>query len=168
MEKQLPKQPLSPATEAGKTIEWKAPEFEYREKTPDWFWVLGIITLALVFSVVILGNIMLGIMVGLSGFTLALYGAKKPGMVNFKIGPRGIRIKDKVYDYENLQSFWINYNPPRKKELIIESKKTFMPHIKIALGEEDPEKIRGYLLRFLKEEKIEESLTETIAEILRF
>ncbi len=168
MEKISAQQPPRPPAQPVKPMEWKAPEYEYREKTPDWFWILGIITLALAFAAVMLDNAPLGILIGLAGFSLALYGAKRPEIVTFRIGPKGVKVKDKIYEYENLESFWINYDPPRKKQLIIRSKKTFMPHIKIMLGEEDPEKIREYLLQFIKEEKIEESFTEIISEILKF
>ncbi len=150
------------------TIEWSAPEFEYREKTVDWFWIVGIATVTLIALAVIFKNMLWGILAAVGGFSIALYGAKKPATVKFKIGPKGILVGDRMFDYENLESFWINYDPPQKKELIIKSQKTFMPHVKIMLKNEDPEKIRDYLLQFLDEEKIEESLTATIMEIMRF
>ncbi len=150
------------------TIGWKAPEFEYREKTADWFWIVGIATIALIVLAFIFENILLGILAALGGFSVSLYGAKKPKMVSIKIGPKGIQIGDRMFDYENLESFWINYDPPQKKELIVKSKKTFMPHIKIMLQDENPKKIRDFLLGFMNEEKIDESLTTTIMNIIGF
>ncbi len=149
-------------------IKWQAPEYEHREKSSDWFWMVGIITIALVFAAILLKNLLFGILAGLAGFSIALYGARKPSVVNFRIGPKGIEIGNKIYDYENLNSFWVNYDPPRRKDLILESKKAIMPHIVIFLGDADPEEIRQYLLQFLKEVKIEESLTNTIAKLLGF
>jgi hypothetical protein len=149
-------------------IEWSAPEYEYHEKTSDWFWALGVITLALFLSAIFLGSFLFGLLVLLAGFSLALYGARKPNVVNFKIDVQGIHIGNTIYNYENLKSFWLDYQPPYIKELIIESQKTFMPHINIMLGDIDPLKVREYLLKFLKEEKIEEPLTATIARFLKF
>lgn len=148
-------------------IEWQVPEYEFHQKSPDWFWALGIITIALFFSAIFLRSFLFGILTLLAGFSIALYGARRPSIVSFGVGPRGMQIGDRIYNYEDLKSFWVNYNPPYKKELIIESKKTFMPHIVIMLGDTDPEKIRDYLLQFLKEEKIEESLMMTIARLLK-
>ncbi|HDO23648.1 MAG TPA: hypothetical protein ENG99_00300 [bacterium] len=149
-------------------IEWRAPEYEYMKKTADWFWIVGIVTLALISAAIFLGNVHFAILAGLAGFSIALYGARKPKTINFSISSKGIQIGNKIYDYENLNSFWINYAPPHRKELIIESNKTFMPHINIMLGETNPEKIHEYLLQFLKEEKIEESLIITIARLIGF
>lgn len=149
-------------------IEWEAPEYEFHEKSPDWFWTLGIITLALFLSAVLLHSFLFGFLILLAGFSLALFGARKPNIVSFKINAQGIHIGNRIYPYENLKCFWVDYEPPYKKEIIIESKKTFMPHITIILGDADPVKIRNYLLQFLKEEKIEEPLTNTIVRLLKF
>ena len=37
-------------------IKWSALEYEFHEKTPEWYWALGIITAALVLAAVILHN----------------------------------------------------------------------------------------------------------------
>ncbi len=149
-------------------IEWKAPEYEFREKSPDWFWAVGIISVALIFLSVIFKNFLLAVLILVGGFSLILYSAKKPNIVSFSLTPRGIKIGNKIYDYENLKCFWLNYNPPTRKELLIESKKTFMPHVAIILGGQNPNEIRNYLLRFMKEEKIEESLITSIAKLIGF
>lgn len=149
-------------------IEWRAPEYEFRKKTADWFWVAGIIAIALIFSAIILKNILFAILVLIGAFSSMMYAARKPNIVSFSIGPKGVRISERIYHYDDLKSFWINYNPPQTKELIIESKKTFMPHIAIMLGDTDPVKTRNYLLKFLPEQKIEESLTTTISRLIGF
>ncbi len=149
-------------------IEWEAPEYEFHKKGPNWFWALGIITLALFLSAILLHSFLFAFLILLVGFSLALFGARKPNIVSFKINAQGIHIGNRIYPYENLKCFWVDYEPPYKKELIMESKKTFMPHITIMIGEADPVKIRNYLLRFLKEEKIEESLTSSVARLLGF
>jgi len=149
-------------------IEWEAPEYEFHKKSPDWFWTLGIITLALFLSAVLLHNLLFGFLILLSGFSIALFAARRPSIVPFRINAQGIHIGKKIYPYENLKCFWVDYEPPYKKELIVESKKAFMPHITIMTGEADPVKIRNYLLKFIKEEKIEESLTSSVARLLGF
>jgi len=62
-------------------IEWQAPEYEFHEKRPDWFWTLGIITLALFLSAVLLHSFLFGFLILLAGFSLALFGARKPNIV---------------------------------------------------------------------------------------
>ena len=43
-----------------------------------------------------------------------------------------------------------------------------MPAISIQLGDIDPNAVREYLLKFLKEERREEPLVSTITRLLRF
>ena len=148
-------------------LEWQAQEYEFHKKSPEWFWALGVITLALVLAAVILKNFLFAALSVLSGFSLALYGARKPRIVAFKIDSRGITVGDKLHDYQSLKKFWINYNPPHKKEMFVESKKTFSPLITIELGDIDPGMAREYLLRYIKEEKIEEPFITTLARLLK-
>ena len=148
-------------------IEWQAQEYEFHKKSPEWFWALGIITLAVILAAVVINNLLFAVLAILGGFSIALYGARKPKTVAFKIDPRGITVEDKLYDYQILKKFWINYDPPQRKEMFVESKKTFSPLITIELGDIDPGMAREYLLRYIKEEKIEEPIITTLARILR-
>lgn len=148
-------------------LEWQAQEYEFHKKSPEWFWALGIITLAVALAAVVLENFLLAVMAALGGFSLALYGARRPKILAFKVDARGVTAGDKIYDYENIKKFWINYDPPRRKEMFIESKKTFSPLITIELGDADPETVRNYLLRYIKEEKIEEPFIATLARLLK-
>lgn len=149
-------------------IKWHAPEHEYHEKGPEWFWVLGIITLAMILAAVILKNFLFAILVVLSGFCVALYGARRPRMAEFELTPRGIMAWDKLHDYDSISHFWIEYDPPHKKELILELKKKMSPHMVIMLGDADPEIVREYLIRYLREKKITESFAASMARLLKF
>lgn len=151
-----------------KPIEWQAPEYEFYKKTPDWFWSIGIIAFGLFLSAIFLKNFLLAILALVAGFSLALYGAKKPNIISFSASEKGVRVGKRIYPYESLDSFCINYDPPHKKELTIKSKKTFVPILNLPLGDIDPVKIRDLLSRFIKEEKIEESPISTIMKIIRF
>jgi hypothetical protein len=149
-------------------IEWTAPEYIFRQKSPDWFWGLGIITITGFIVSLLLNNFLLSTIILLAGFAVALQASRRPNIIYFSVGPTGVQIDKTIYPYENLKSFWINYQPPAKKELIIESKKVIMPQIVILLGDADPIKVRNCLIKFLKEERIEESLIDTLFRFLGF
>ena len=149
-------------------IKWSAPEYEFHEKTMEWYWALGIITAALVLAAVILRNFLFAVLVVLAGFSVGLYGTRRPRTILHEINSGGVSLGNKNLNYEHIGHFWINYNPPAKKELIFESKKTFSTHTVLLLGNADPEQIRRYLLQYLKEKKIEESLVAVIARALKF
>lgn len=151
------------------SISWQAPEFYYYEKTTNWYWALGIICIGIIVASILLKNFLFAVLVFIAGFALALYGAKKPRMFNFSINDKGIVIDDKqVYPYENIKSFWIEYNPPYHQELLIELKKSMMSKITIILDDVNPEEVKKYLLKHVKEEKISESLPVIISRILKF
>lgn len=149
-------------------IKWRSLEYEFHEKNAEWYWVLGIITAALVLTAFILHNFLFAIFAILAGFSLGLYGARKPRLAYHEINPGGILTGNKKINYEHIDHFWINYEPPAKKEIIFESKKTFSPRITILLGHSDPEQLRVYLLQYLKEKKIDESFVSALAHFLRF
>src|SRR3989344_8494372 len=147
---------------------WNSPEYEFHEKAPELYWALGIITAALVLAAVILHNFLFAVFAVLAGFSVGLHGSRRPRTIIHEINSGGVSLGNRSFNYENIDHFWINYDPPAKKELILESKKTFSTHTVILLGDADPEPIRRYLLQYLKEKKIEESLVAVIARALKF
>lgn len=149
-------------------LEWQAPEYEFQKKSPEWFWAIGIIVVALVIVSALTDNFLFGVFSAIAGFTLIMYAVRHPRIINFAITERGILIDKKLYPYGNLKAFWVDYNPPHTKKLLLESEKIFMPRISIPLDEIDPNKLREILLKFLKEKKIEESLSETIMNYFGF
>ncbi|MFH1956705.1 MAG: hypothetical protein ABIJ28_03600 [Patescibacteria group bacterium] len=150
------------------SLEWQAPEYNFNHKTTDWFWSLGIICIAGIVAAFLFKNFLLAVIIILGGFSLSLYGAKKPRIVSFGINSQGVKIENKIYYYEDLKKFWINYDPPHKKELLLESKKTFMPHTTVMLGDTDPVKVRAILKKFLPEQQIEESMSTIISKFFGF
>jgi len=150
------------------SISWEAPEYVYIKKSPDWYWAVGILTIGLFVVALVFNNFLFGIFMLLGGFTIALYGARPPRMVQFMISAEGIRIENRVYPYESLKSFWIFYHPPHIKELSVESEKMLMPQIKIPLGDINPAQVRAYLQQFIPERQQEESLIDTVTRFLGF
>lgn len=158
----------SAQTNLPQTISWQALEYAYIKKTPDWYWAVGILTIGLFIVALIFSNFLFSIFVLLSGFTIALYGARAPQVVSFCLSIEGVRIRDRVYPYDVLKSFWIFYHPPQVKELSIESQKLIMPQIKIPLGEANPAQVRAYLQQFLPERQQEESFIDVSTRYLGF
>ena len=118
-------------------IKWVAPEYEFHEKNPEWYWALGIITVALVLATVILHNFLFAVFAVLTGFSVGLYGARSTRITLHEINSGGVSLGNRNFNYENIDHFWINYNPPVQKELILESKKLFHPH-RYIIGQRRP------------------------------
>lgn len=149
-------------------LAWTEFEYTHSEKDANWFWYVGSGALLIVIIAILMHNFLFAAFAIVAAFAVIIMAAQKPKKMNFSIEDKGIKIGHRLYFYDELKSFWVNNRPPRKKELIIESGKILIPHIKIPLGNVDPDLARKMLLKKLKEKKQEESLTEIIAERLGF
>jgi len=150
-------------------ITWRAPEYTYREKSVDWFWGAGLIGAAIAIAAIVVGNVLFGIFAAIATFTLLMYAARKPRMVEVLIDHRGVKINRVFYPYNILTSFWIHNHGNAAKKLIIESERGVFPHVAVPIADDvDTEKLRDYLLVFLPEEEHPESLSEIVLEYLGF
>jgi len=132
--------------------------------------IVGLVGIALITYFAISQNYLASFLFFLAGITVAigLYSKNKNTQnIICKIKTEGVQINDDLYPYENLKSFWIFYDPPYHQELSIRSKKMFTGgYIKIPLGEEDPLKIRKFLIKFIPEKKQEEALVDVFARMV--
>ncbi|MEX0919226.1 MAG: hypothetical protein WDZ64_00565 [Parcubacteria group bacterium] len=149
-------------------IEWEAHEYEHKERSSDWYWAVGIVSVAIAIASVIFGNIIFGILILVGAFTLSLFVNKPPSVIRISIDEKGVTKNRVHYPFSSLQSFWVDIEHSHKK-IILRSQKLFMPLIIIPLGEDtDPERIHRILSRFLNEEYHSLPLVESVLEYLGF
>jgi hypothetical protein len=156
------------AKETNSLLEWRALEHNYVPKNNNWVWAVSSSALALLIAAILMRNFLLGVFAVLSALVLLLAGGKKPRKLTFSITRKGVKTGSQLHAYKNLESFWIFYKPPEKKELILSGNKIFSGRIRIPLADVDPNLVRKRLLEFLEEREQEESLLETIADKLGF
>src|SRR3990167_8386952 len=149
-------------------MEWDAHEYEHKERSPDWFWAVGIISVSVTIAAVIFGNIIFGILVLIGAFALSLFASRPPHGLRVAVDEKGITKGGVRYPYSTIQSFWIDTEHPHKK-IILRSEKLFMPLIIVPLGNEvDTEQLHENLSNFLPEEFHSLPLIERILEYLGF
>ncbi|MCX6716194.1 MAG: hypothetical protein NT077_04255 [Candidatus Taylorbacteria bacterium] len=148
-------------------ISWNAPAHIYVEKKSDWFWAVGIITLAIAAVCFIFGEIITGIFVIVAAVALVIHAANPPHNVRYEINDRGIALDDVLYPFLSLDSFWIPHNetPPR---VLIKSRKLLMPIIVIYIDEVDPESVREVLLKYIAETEHHEPALKKLLEWIGF
>ena len=81
--------------EEGK-ISWSAPEYEEQERSPDWFWALGVIVITGSLAAIIYSNYFFAILIILSGSLLWFYSKKSPELVNYELTSKGFQVKSKL------------------------------------------------------------------------
>ncbi len=148
-------------------ISWDAPEHYHTTKTNDWYWSVGIVTLALAAVAFIFGNIITGIFVVVAAVALVIHAAHPARLLSIEINDRGIAIEGRLYTFVSLESFWIPHDqhPPK---LLIKSRRLLMPLICIYIHEIEPEKVRQIMLRYIAETEHNEPFLKHILERFGF
>lgn len=150
------------------SIEWDAHEYEHKERSQDWFWAVGIISVSVAIASVIFGNTIFGILVLVSVFALALFINRPPENVHVVVNEHGITRERIRYPYSTLESYWLDTDHPHPK-IILRSSKVFMPLIVVPLSKDvDAEGLDATLAQFLPEKYHPLPFVEKILEYLGF
>ena len=146
-------------------IQWQADEYEYKKKSPDWFWALWIISIAVIFISIMFNSTLFAILVFVGAFTLSLQAVRKPSLITYKIDELGITVGDKTHIYKNIKSYDIKEG--EELEIIFKLESKFMPFVTIHLTEEvDIQKIEGFLVGRIEKEGIEKPIVDKLAKYL--
>lgn len=151
-----------------RAVTWEAPEHHHVEKGNDWFWALGILGVAAVVAAIMFGNTLFGVLLAVATITLGIAASQAPAIVQFAVTARGIRIGDQLFPYSTLESFYIDEDHPLGPELLVKSKRTFMPLIVMPIPEEYIEEIESILETRLPEEYLEEPFFNKLLEFFGF
>src|SRR3989338_794945 len=141
-------------------LRWQAPEYEKPEKPGERAIIGGIIAAGFFAGAIFIGNYLLSLIVFLTYVVFYIYTFREPKLVEFSITDRGVRIDDKIYEYGELRSFCIFFEPPYQKILSLESGKVIMPYIRIPLEGVDPIELKNALMKHLPERRHKESLID--------
>ncbi len=148
-------------------ISWNAPLHIHTHKGPDWYWTVGIITLALAAVAIIFGQFIPGIFIIVAAIGLVVHISQPTHRVFFEINDRGLMINKSLYPFLSLESFWIPHNEPIPK-LLIKSRKPFAPLMVIYIDGVDAENVREILLKYIAETEHHEPFLKHLLERLGF
>lgn len=149
------------------TFSWQAPEYEHFEKHPKWYWISGGILLAVVVYALVTNSILMAITFILIGMLGYVYAEREPRTVQIQITPDGLQIDNYFYRYDDLKSFWIFYAAGENiRTLSLHSKKSFLPHIHIPIGNANPILIRETLIQYLPEIKQELTILDRLEKLI--
>jgi hypothetical protein len=147
---------------------WETEEFSYYEKTRAWFLVGGIFFFLIVGYFAYTKELITAATFLLLGITVYLFSLKKPRQITCSITYQAILVDNVTYPFNDLESFWIFYEPPDFKVISLKHKKPYLPHIHIPLGNVDPMEVRKILIELLTEAEQEEAFSDKMARYLRF
>jgi len=145
---------------------WRAPEHEIQEKDKKWYLIMGLILAAIVGYAIYTNGLIMAITFVLAGLMGYIILNKKPREINFYITDDGVIADKEIYEFEDIQSFWIFYETEGIRAISLHTKSKFMPFVHIPVGREDPTHLREILLKYLEEIKQKPSLVDAFERLL--
>lgn len=149
-------------------IEWEAPEFDPEAVGSELQLLTGALLIIGGIVAAFFKNFLFALLLVISGGLVIAHAFRIPREIRFAVTGRGIRVGNRLYEYESLESFWIFYDPPLFRELSFRSRRAVVPDVRVPLGELDPLQLRKILLRFLPEAEQQLSLVDIVAKRLGF
>lgn len=148
-------------------ISWKTPEYIPKDHSPDWFWAVGIIAVAIIFTSILLNNVLLAAFFFIATITIFIYAKREPDIITVEISDDGIKVGRNMYPFSQLKAFWINDNDMIPK-LLLKASSLTNSLLVIPIGKVDLQKVETILENYLTKEEIEEPLTQKFLEYLGF
>ncbi|EKE10580.1 MAG: hypothetical protein ACD_15C00238G0001 [uncultured bacterium] len=157
----------SSRSKTGKILfQWNAPEFEVYEKSARWYTIAGLFILAMVAYALYTNGPIMAITFILIGIVGYIYLQKDPRVITFSITTKGVIADKEMYLYENINSFWIFYDPPHTKTISLHTNASMLPFVHIPFRDEDPVKLRELLIKNVPEIKQDPGLIDAIERFL--
>ena len=148
--------------DGGAYVVWEGPEFEVFARDWIWYGVAASILLLIVIYAIIVNSPIMAVTFILIGVVGYIYLQKEPRHLTFAVTDEGVVVGDEVYRYDDIESFWIFYEPPHTYLLSLRVKNHFTPHIHIPLHQVDPVLLRRTLVEFVPEVRQEMGLVDTL------
>jgi hypothetical protein len=149
-------------------FEWQINEFERYERSNRWYIFMGIICLALIIFAIFTANFLFALIILLFAFIIVLREFYNPEKIDFKISNQGALLGGKLFPYKEIGKFYIIYEPPESKFLYL-AFKSLKPTLSVFLADQNPVKIREFLLKYLEEdlEKEDEHIADTLGRLFK-
>ncbi|MSU74817.1 hypothetical protein EXS57_03520 [Candidatus Kaiserbacteria bacterium] len=151
-------------------LEWSGKEYDHNPKDADWYWAVGIISVAGILAAILFSNYLLAVLFLAAAVAIALHAAKEPPLHHFRLVEQGIIIGNELHPFERMTSFSVLEDiesefPPM---ISIKTMSWLSPHLIIPLEGVDVDVVYEYFLQHVDEEKHEHSFTDVVAAWLGF
>jgi len=150
-------------------IIWQAPEFQYRHKELEWYW-LSIIAAGILFLFALWQkNLLFAIFIVIAEIMLIVWANELPKNLQFKINKNGVQIGGlKSYYFEELGGFHICEKEGGWGELVLKTRNKLHAYVKILVFNKDIPEIKKFLKEKLPEMEYQESLSDHLGRRIGF
>lgn len=152
------------------TLTWSVFEYEEKNRSIDWYWTVGLISLAIIIASIYFKNYFFAVLIFISVITLLYLTIRKPEELSITLNKDGIRVRNELFMYRTLKGFWIeepssNGHP---RHLLILTDRVYSPMVAIPIGDIAPEILRMKLKPFVEEKEMQENPSHRFIEMLGF
>jgi len=92
---------------------------------------------------------------------------REPRLLEISITQNGVRIENDFVSFNEIEEFWLTYNPPFVANLKLKVRRKWQSVLTIHIFGQNPEALRKFLSPHVKEVEREEELTDLIVRALR-
>jgi len=148
---------------------WETHAWDAHVRGSRWYLIMSSVAVVLVVYAVATSNFLFAFFILITAFVLVLAGHEEPHRMLTQIGPNGVVVDGRLFEYKNIHKFAIVYHPPETKLLYLYTHNVLRPRVRIPLEDENPVEIRDYLAYHLEENLHlqEEHLSDILARILK-
>ena len=148
-------------------LNWTAPSFVRYQRNRAWYITAAILVFLLVLAAVWTGSPTFAIAILTFAVVYIVVNQDDPKQIQVGISTAGIRFGSRVYPYNQIKTFWIEYDPPYYQSLHVVLKNKMKEEITINFHGINPSLIREVLTKYLPEwEEREKTFTENITRTL--
>ncbi len=153
---------------SGDSINWNASEFMHHEKSSIWYIYVVLAALALAAAIYfITKEIFSAVVIVLIAIVFAIFGALKPKVLEYAIGPDGIQVGQKHFSFEEFRSFAVIAEGALPSIQLLPHKR-FAVAITMYFEPKDADKIIEILGKYLPFEHQKRDLTDKLASKIHF
>ena len=150
-------------------FKWDAMEAHHHERSNDWYWAVGVLTVVGVGLSIYFQNYFFAFFLLLAGVLVVYYALQTPEHIDIHVSDAGININNRLYPYKNIEAFWIAEHEDMDMHLLISTTQDYIPLYSIPIGNHiDVYDLRDYLLIFVEEREMVEPLIQRISYRLKF
>lgn len=149
---------------------WEGREYDHNPKDADWYWALGIVSVAGTIASALFGNFLLALLILIAAITIGLHAAKEPPLHRFALVDTGITVGEEFHPFEKMVSFSVLEDvegeyPPM---LSVKTVSWLSPHLIIPLEGVDADRVYAHFLDHVIEEEHRPTLSDLVAAWLGF
>jgi len=166
----------------GQYLKWEVPEYRRPERSRRWYITAGALMIVLLFFCffgftgwrpTFLGlssNFLFALFIIMAAIVVLINDSRPSLMVDVEMGPEGVRVGQRFYDYSEFKNFAVLYKPKQSvKQLYFEYKAGLRPRLSLPLRRLEALTVRNFLVKYLDEDldRTETPLSEQLTKLLK-